>query len=240
MREYAKNYRPTLVILENVSGAPWNHAKVMEKKKKANATKKQLREQGIDYLMGEVGYSTKFVKMDTKDYYLPQTRQRGYMVCVDRFAYMPEGFNRDEWLSKWETVPLEGALPADIQKEVDKVLDDWYKIVLGLKRKASVPVEMLLLRSDDPVLGQFATDYELHPSKKPTPWESCKIGHFQYRAQYGFGHKREYTGWSEGGAFVPEDFWKRNPKGMVERVLDTIDIGHLRNIDRGFDDRFYK
>ncbi|KAH0002738.1 hypothetical protein KCU78_g14226, partial [Aureobasidium melanogenum] len=60
---YAKEYRPTMLVLENVYGAPWD---------------KMLAE------YEEYDYVSAGVLVDSKNYYLPQTRQRGYMVCVDK------------------------------------------------------------------------------------------------------------------------------------------------------------
>jgi site-specific DNA-cytosine methylase len=60
---YAKVYRPPLVILENVKGAPWQQA-------------------SEDWQ--SIGYAAMFMMVDTKDYYLPQTRERGYMICIDQ------------------------------------------------------------------------------------------------------------------------------------------------------------
>jgi hypothetical protein len=60
---YVKEFRPAIVILENVLHGPWD--RMME----------CYRE--IDYLPAGV-------LLDTKGYYLPHTRQRGYMVCFDK------------------------------------------------------------------------------------------------------------------------------------------------------------
>jgi hypothetical protein len=60
---YVKEFRPAVVILENVFGAPYDL--MME----------CYRE--IDYLPAGA-------LLDTKNHYLPHTRQRGYMVCFDK------------------------------------------------------------------------------------------------------------------------------------------------------------
>ena len=60
---YVKEFRPAIVVLENVKGGPYDL--MMECYRK------------IDYL--PVG-----VILDTKNYYLPHTRQRGYLVCFDK------------------------------------------------------------------------------------------------------------------------------------------------------------
>lgn len=55
--------RPKAVILENVYGAPWDMY-----------TKR---------IFPKICYAANHIKLDSKDYYLPQTRQRGYLVAID-------------------------------------------------------------------------------------------------------------------------------------------------------------
>lgn len=59
---YCTAFRPAVVILENVRYADWDRMLA-------------------DYQ--ELGYESTGALVDTKYYYLPQTRQRGYMVCFD-------------------------------------------------------------------------------------------------------------------------------------------------------------
>ena len=61
MLRWIEKAKPPIVIIENVYGAPWND-KVA--------------------LFEERGYSATFVRLDTKDYYIPHTRQRGYLFAV--------------------------------------------------------------------------------------------------------------------------------------------------------------
>jgi site-specific DNA-cytosine methylase len=60
---YVKAFRPAIVILENVLHGPWD--RMMECYR------------DIDYDVGGV-------LLDTKNHYLPHTRQRGYLVCFDK------------------------------------------------------------------------------------------------------------------------------------------------------------
>ena len=62
MVRWIEKAKPPIVIIENVYGAPWNE-KVA--------------------IFENLGYSATFVRLDTKDYYIPHTRQRGYL-----FAYV--------------------------------------------------------------------------------------------------------------------------------------------------------
>jgi site-specific DNA-cytosine methylase len=48
-----------------------------------NEETKEVPSHGIDALMREIGYLSHHLDVDTKDYYLPQMRQRGYMLCVE-------------------------------------------------------------------------------------------------------------------------------------------------------------
>ncbi|KAH8820901.1 hypothetical protein F5884DRAFT_65542, partial [Xylogone sp. PMI_703] len=198
---YAREYRPDIIILENICGAPWSDAKIDDEKKKNGS-------RGIDYLMAQAGYSTKSVVIDTKDYYLPQTRNRGYMVCVNR-----ERFQSDN-------------------DEVEIKLNAWAKLMKRFERPASVPVDAILLSEDHHEYGPD-NGYE------ERDWTKCKDGHSRYRADNGLGTKHELTKWNGGGSCVLPDYMSKKIRGMVSRVLDTIEIAHLRNIKRGFDDRYY-
>ena len=60
---YVKEFRPAIVILENVKGGPYDLMMQCYR--------------DIDYEVGGV-------LLDTKQYYLPHTRQRGYLVCFDK------------------------------------------------------------------------------------------------------------------------------------------------------------
>ncbi len=263
IREYAKHYRPRVIILENVVSAPWFHSKIeqlaeSERQKAAKSGRtpsaKIMNKNGLDRLMSQVGYATKCAKLDTKEFYLPQTRERGYMICVDRIPYLEEGDDLATKLDRWWNAPKVD--PEDEPEGLMADLKEWEKLVSHLKRPASVPAECMLLRSDDPVLELFSAsnDYVSNKPvktatkakgkgqakiKTPTPWIKAKIGHHDYRNDLLLGPRRELTSWQEGGSFTPEDFWMRSRKGLVERVLDTIEISHLRNIKRGFDDRYY-
>ena len=55
MMDWVKFAQPPIVILENVSGAPWDK-------------KVKIFEQ-------ELSYHADFIRLDTKKYYIPQTRQ---------------------------------------------------------------------------------------------------------------------------------------------------------------------
>lgn len=60
---YAKRFRPSIVLLENV--------------KSEKATWKDVVSRWND-----IGYEASWVFCDTKRYYLPQTRERMYMMAI--------------------------------------------------------------------------------------------------------------------------------------------------------------
>jgi site-specific DNA-cytosine methylase/SNF2 family DNA or RNA helicase len=60
---FCRVFKPAIVLLENVYTAHWNK------------------------MLGhyeDIGYESAGVRLDSKDYYLPQTRQRGYMACFNQ------------------------------------------------------------------------------------------------------------------------------------------------------------
>lgn len=212
MLAYAKVYRPRIIILENVSGAPW----LIEKWPKT----KKGDPHGFDDEFRKIGYKPQFVKLDTKDYYIPQTRKRGYMIAVNTQDQSDEERVRiDKLLGTWETL-----------------------ITQELRRPASTPVQMWLLPSDDPRLVHSRTPWvdDLEKSRKPPRWDACQVNYASYRQNLGFGDNRPLTSWGTDGFFVlPDFFQQKHSFGLTERVLDTIDISHIRAVNRGYDDRYY-
>ncbi|KAG4436407.1 hypothetical protein IFR05_008100 [Cadophora sp. M221] len=195
--EYIDRYRPKMVILENVIGAPWIHAKLRKKK----GTKEVI---GIDEQFRLMGYEAVFIKLDTKDHYLPHTRQRGYMVCILRAAF--------------------NGSPAKLAKAAEGFLN----LVNELKRPASVPMEAMMLPFDSPLLEVTARD-DGGNKRAVMPWEKCKLGHQDYVLKHNLGTSHPITLWDANGFKVLPDYFKPTA-GFTDRVLDSIDISHLRNI----------
>ena len=77
---YAKTYKPVLLIVENVSSAPWA----------------DIRE-----IWNKVGYACVSVTVDTLNYCLPQTRKRGYLFGVNKKAARRAGFKINAALQQW-------------------------------------------------------------------------------------------------------------------------------------------
>jgi len=240
MRQYAVEYRPKIIILENVSNAPWLKLKEGQKfGKGGNAWT-------IERHMQAAGYAVRFVRLDTKNYYLPHTRQRGYMVCIDKVAAckafcgvdMALLVERDKDGKDYCKLPD----PYDkvVEGKLEDILEAWATLVVNLERPASVDVAQMLLEDDDPrvlALEGLGNDDQ---NKKAVAWERCKNGHSDYRAILGLGSKRILTRWVNGGSHTFPDWFQHGTKRMVERTCDTLDIAHVRNALRGFDDRYYK
>ncbi|CAL3967483.1 unnamed protein product [Diplocarpon coronariae] len=208
IRHYVSRFKPKMIILENVISAPW-----LKAKKKRGSKKCEDEPKSILDLMEELGYAISFVKMDTKEYYLPHTRQRGYMVCILRSSYKAGDLDQ-------QTL------------EFKKFLE------VNFKRPASVPIEALLLDYDSPLLKLTSKDEVGYKKRASTSWEKCKLGHHDYSQKHALGNKHPITGWRPNGAKVLPDFWQPTD-GLTERVLDTVDLSHARNVKyKGVDDRY--
>ncbi|EDN07154.1 predicted protein [Histoplasma mississippiense (nom. inval.)] len=192
---YTQRCRPPLMILENVCGAPWGHIK--------DALK-------------EIDYHAYHIKVDTKNYYLPQTRERGYMLCIDQ--------------TRLETLP-----PADSKSSA------FAKMMKNFERPASSPVTQFLLKNDDPRLLDAIDDISCNTTKdrQAVDWTRYKARHLRYRMREGLGDKRPLTRWQDNGSCqMPDFYWHRWSKVQTERVWDTLDVNYLRSIIRGFDINF--
>ena len=187
---YAVIFRPAIVILENVIGAPWDKT--------------------VKFIHSETRYSAKYVRLDTKDYYIPQTRNRVYLIMVDQ--------------------DRAGSVEA-----ADKIAEHWSKLVKDLKRPASSPFEAFLLDRDDPKVHKGQTELRPTTKGKETEWVLSRGRHQKVRAFHQLGTRRPLTNWIEGGRCTFPDFgsmpWFY---AQVSRVLDTVDINFLRSLYRGF------
>ena len=126
-------------------------------------------------------------------------------------------------------------------QELSKLLDQWADMVVKLQRRASVPVEWMLLDSDDPLFDSSSMKWsdDVARDKKSTPWEACKIGYCNYRHELALGQERKHVKWVNEACFVLPDWFHRNMIGYTESILDTFNVAHLRSLIRGFDDRYY-
>ena len=200
--KYARDFRPSIIILENIKNAPWGMIKEVF--------------EGLDY-------SAKHALVDTKSYYLPQTRQRGYMICINHGQ---------------DGVP--GGMTAEAAEVAAK---GWADVMGKLKRGASSPVEDFLLPQHSPLLVRALEEAERDQRSGPTirteiDWAICLGRHVRYRQEHRIGDKTPYTGWSSGKSRMPEYAlipWGRN---LPARQKDALDILALTSAANGFDFEF--
>lgn len=196
--EYAARYRPRLVIMENVRGAPW--AKFAECWKK-------------------IEYDAFELHIDSKKYYIPQTRIRGYMVCVDKRLLKNDAGDKS------------------LGRRVSGLVE-------AFARKASSPAGMFLLGEDDRRLEQIVKDLstrlDANSSRAEISWERCKVRHEKHRRTNEVGDQRPISR-SQGGGLncqPPDFYWRPYFTAQVERVWETLDIKYLINMTRGVDMNF--
>ena len=181
--------KPLIVILENVKGAPWERMMVEYE---------------------EIGYETAGVHVDTKNFYLPQTRQRGYMVCFDKIRMEEVGLA--SLGSKWQT------------------------LMKDFQRHASCDVSSFLMPTDQ-IFAKEQTYAD--ETKRDHEWTKCAERHVRYREAKRLGSSQPVTNWQESGtARVPENGSASWYNLQVERVWDVLDCIVLRKALQMYDTRF--
>ncbi|KAI0456984.1 hypothetical protein F5B21DRAFT_501977 [Xylaria acuta] len=185
---YINRHRPKMVILENVTGAPWGSM--------------------CGLFLRAANYAATHTFLDTKDYYIPHTRKRGYVIALDREVF---------------------------GKSADHILDEWRIQLASLKRGASAPVQDWLLSSQDPLTMRARQDESEKAvasglnSGRDSQWERSKLRHARVRRQFKLGNGRPLTAWGRGGIEQPYDRIDRLIiKGQNDRALDCVDIYYLR------------
>lgn len=215
MRDYARVFRPKIIILENVQSAPWPK---------------------IGNYMSAIGYSCKHMLVDTKDYYIPHTRQRGYMMCVDMY----EDIKKDK-RSKGERKLVKDLKFAEyLKKFYGKAgLNTYARRMKDFERPASSSVEAFLLDVDDPRVVQGRMELSTNSrseTKRSVDWTRCQGRHEDYRFALGLGSRRYLTNWEDGGTMTPRDSWWADWwKSQVERIWDHMEMSYLRALARGYD-----
>ncbi|KAI1105346.1 hypothetical protein F4804DRAFT_350865 [Jackrogersella minutella] len=189
MLSYVRTYRPKVVILENVQQAPW----------------KETEKVWFPFL----GYTAFFIKLDTKDFYIPQTRNRGYLIALDRKVF------------------------GDMAEEIGK---DWNELLkITLPRRASAPINDWLLPAAHPLTERARQDDSekaLGPAVDPE-WARAKAIHVRTRKNEGLGLSRPITQWDVKNG-QPYDRMDRSvTRSQANRVLDCIEINHLRAETKG-------
>ena len=196
MRKYIRKHRPRIVIQENTCQAPWD--KMVE-----------------DY--EEDDYAAGWVRLDTKKYYIPHTRQRIYLFAVDKKALRSK--------SSCETVVAR-----------------WKDEVERLRFPATALLDDFMFPSDDPrVLAArakltTAVDQREARGAGTRDWSACASRHLNERTEHFLGHKRPLTDWSEDGTCCLADFgWNDWMEKQVDRVKDVVDINGLKSAKKNKD-----
>ncbi|KAI1389965.1 uncharacterized protein F4822DRAFT_219409 [Hypoxylon trugodes] len=187
MMHYVRNYRPKIVILENVYGAPWAKVK--------------------NVWFPFVGYAAKHIALDTKNFYIPQTRKRGYLIALDLNVF--------------------GGELATI------ILNEWECLMTkDLPRRASTPISLWLLPPAHPLTErarQADSEKALNRLSKDADWERSKVRHVRFRKTKGIGNERPLTHWGQQGQ--PYDRLDRLMiSSQSKRVLDCMEINQLRTM----------
>ncbi|KAJ5238392.1 hypothetical protein N7468_003011 [Penicillium chermesinum] len=191
MFEFARKYRPRAIILENVLGAPWSDIK-------------------NDWENN--GYHAAYSKMDSKAYYIPQTRNRVYMVCIEKSWLAQSGVSGEEIISRHQ---------ATVEK---------------LKRPASSPASAHLLPEDDRRLEQIernlSLSLEASSSRAEVSWDRYKERHADERFRCKTGPLRPISRSTAGQASCtpPDNFWQQYFKFNPERIWETLDIRYLAGL----------
>jgi site-specific DNA-cytosine methylase len=195
MIRWVKKAKPPIVVIENVYGAPWD-----EKVK----------------IFQDLGYVSTFLRMDTKDYYIPHTRQRGYLVAIK--------------------------VDKKKSKEGDALTRKWEEKVTALKRPASATLDDFMLPNDDPrvLRGRARLTAESlakdNDSAGRIDWTKCETRHQTSRSLEELGDKRPLTDWSDSGnTAMPSYCWNEWVNAQVHRIHDLMDVNMLRLAQSGLD-----
>ncbi|GAA5978213.1 hypothetical protein JCM5350_002229 [Sporobolomyces pararoseus] len=206
MLQYVKKHQPGIVILENVLKAPWDQ--VIKK-------------------FDTIDYTARHVRLDTKKYYIPHTRTRGYLIAVPKVK-------KSMFESK-----------AERKKGSDTMVEEWVKRIKEAERNASAPTEQFLLDSDDPRIHRARQEVALSNTRinadgsqrAAVDWYKCEQRHSVQRQLEKLGLQKPLTDWKEGGGKpqMPDGSWQDWAESQTERVLDLMDISFLRDAQRGTD-----
>ncbi|KAI1502571.1 hypothetical protein F5X99DRAFT_152768 [Biscogniauxia marginata] len=190
MLSYVRNHRPKVVILENVMNAPW--------------------EQNCNVWFYHIGYAATFIKVDTKDFWIPQTRMRGYLIAVDRDVF---------------------------EASSDQIVNAWSDEMKKLKRRASSPVtDWLLPPTHSLAIRACQDDAEkaLNGRDRDSKWIRSRVRHTRVRRVEKLGNERPLTEW---GSVVKRKPWdKMSPlfiASLNDRSKDCIEIWQLRALLSG-------
>lgn len=190
---YVKHAKPSIVILENVN------------------SKDDLWAQ-FEKLYRERGYATKVKRVDTKNYYIPHTRTRRYMLGLNKEIY--DGDNTE-------------------------LLEAWADYMKKFEGRASAPVTSFLLPAEDPRVHSLAAwdEKKVDDLFKPdTRWEAARELHKKFRLEHNLGPGKPISSPSQ----CPEHGHRRWLDAAPCRERDLIDIRHLLQASENDIDTLFK
>jgi site-specific DNA-cytosine methylase len=188
---YCRYAETPMVILENVKNtAAW---KQLEKAFKA------------------IGYCCVWTICDSKDYYLPQTRQRGYMICLNKAGFERAKFDSSVFQNK-------------------KLEPQWKALVKSFQCRASASVSDFLLTQNQ------LEALSIHPEKGGAPrvvlsWENARGRHASVRQQYQLGAQSPMIQ-------NPPEYVHELMCGRPHRERDVLSIRRLQAAAQGADDLY--
>ena len=146
MMGWVKRHRPAIVVIENVCSAPWGKVK--------------------NYFE-EANYSAAHSRFDTKNYYIPHTRMRGYL-----FAVRGKLSNASE---RW----------IDLVKKLERPCSAPYDAFLLATDDPRIQIGREKLVKEEASRG------------KSHEWAKCETRHSRARLDEKLGNRRPLTNWNE-------------------------------------------
>lgn len=160
----------------------------------------------------QIGYHCVWTTCDSKDYYLPQTRQRGYMVCLNK-----AGFERKN-------------LDTSVFENVDWT-NQWKELVKRFQYRASASVSDFLLTQNQ------LEALSIHPEKAGAgarvalSWENARGRHASVRQQYQLGAQSPMIQ-------NPPEYVHQLMCIRPHREKDVLSIRRLQAASKGADDLY--
>lgn len=191
--DYADKYRPVIILLENVTNVEWS---------------KQTK------FWARRGYFLRTLKVDSKNFYLPQTRERAYSLAVD-MQHLATLYGADK-----------------VEAACEKLCEHWQTCMDRLQRRASLPYTEFMLETDDPRLQiAKAMTEDRKVNKLNIDWKSCQKRHTRERAEKLIGTKRPFTNReTDGRSRLSDHAWQKWSFGSSTREQDMLDIAMLRSV----------
>jgi site-specific DNA-cytosine methylase len=159
----------------------------------------------------KIGYLCVWTICDSKDYYLPQTRQRGYMICLNKAGFKRANLDSSAFQN-------------------NKFDSQWKALVKSFQHRASASVSDFLLTQNQ------LESLSIHPekgggSRAALSWENARGRHASVRQQYQLGAKSPMI--QNPPEYVHELMCVR-----PHREQDVLSIRRLQAAAKGADDLY--